>query len=77
MDSVRWVVEGRVIRRVESEAHDLSSNHSLVMFDEKQRFSESAQDWQIQVMRKIFFSHRPWNREWDRRSAAESESILN
>ncbi len=39
MDSVRWVVEGRVNRRVESEAYDLSSSHSLVMFDEKQRFS--------------------------------------
>jgi hypothetical protein len=39
MDSVRSVVESRVIRRVESKAYDLSSSYSLVMFDEKQRFS--------------------------------------
>lgn len=56
MDSVRWVVEGSVIRRVESEAHDLSSNHSLVMFDEKQRFSDPTLDWQIQVTRKSFLT---------------------
>jgi hypothetical protein len=56
MDSVRSVVECRVIRRVKAEAHDLSSNNYLVMFDEKQRFSESAQDWQTQVMRKSFFT---------------------
>lgn len=37
MDSIRWVVEGKMIRRVESEAHDLFSNHPPVMFDEKQK----------------------------------------
>ena len=52
MDSVRSVVESRVIRTVESEAYELCSKHSLVMFDEKQRFSESGQDLQTQVMGK-------------------------
>jgi hypothetical protein len=52
MDLIGWVVESRVICNVGAEAYDLSSNHALVVFDEKQRFSESAQDWQIQVMRK-------------------------
>lgn len=53
MDLIGWVVESRVISRVEAKAYDLYSNHALVMFDEKQRFSESAQDWQTHVMRKI------------------------
>jgi hypothetical protein len=50
MDSVRWVVERRVICRVEAEAYDLFSTHAPVMFDEKQRFSESVQNWQTQVI---------------------------
>ena len=52
MDLIGWVVESRVICRVEAEAYDLFSSHAPVMFDEKQSFSESAQDWQTQVMRK-------------------------
>lgn len=53
-DLTGWVVESRVTYRVEAEAYGLSSNYTLVMFDEKQRFSESAQDWQTQVKGKRF-----------------------
>lgn len=52
MDSVRWVVEGRVICRVEGEVYGLFSNYALVIFAENQRFSESVQNWQTRVIGK-------------------------
>lgn len=35
MDLIRWVVESRVIYRVEAKAYDVFSTHALVIFDEK------------------------------------------
>ena len=56
MDLIGWVIKSRVICGVEAEAHELFSTQASVMFDEKQRFSESAQDWPNQVMRKVSFT---------------------
>lgn len=47
-DLKRWV-ESRVIHTVEAEEYDLFSIHALVMFDEKQWFSESGQNWQLRL----------------------------
>ena len=53
MDLIGGGVESRVVCRVETGAYDVFSTHAPVLFNEKQRFSESAQDWQIQVTRKL------------------------
>jgi len=75
-----------VVCRVEAEAYDLFSTHALVMFGEKQMFSESAQDSRTQVMKNfvsvVDYHESPFRRgsteeELTKKQAPDSEYVCN